>query len=179
MPDVMIDLETLDTKPSAVILTAGLIKFNPKEITDRSQLTELYIKIQIDDQDKLDRSISEATIKWWQTQAADVQEEAFSDTDRIGLDDAIKQINKFVWNSDRVWSQGSFDINILENLYAQLQAPPPWQFWQVRDSRTLFDFVDGQRNTTTNLHNALEDAAQQALAVQRALDKIQWNGKAI
>ena len=168
----MIDLETLDVKPSAVILTVGAVKFNPQTISARDELQELYMRVDINEQDKLNRSISENTVTWWQTQDEEVQNEAFTDEGRLQLSNVIEEINKFVWNSGKVWSQGSFDINILENLYNSLDISPPWQYWQVRDSRTLFDYVDGSLDKTINLHNALEDAAQQALAVQRALSKI-------
>ena len=45
----------------------------------------------------------------------------------------------------------------------------------MRDSRTLFDFVDGNLDRTKH-HDAVEDAIAQAEAVQRALRKIGWNG---
>jgi hypothetical protein len=50
----MIDLETLDVKPSATILSLGAVKFNPFD--DSEPHSELYFKISVDDQDRLSRT---------------------------------------------------------------------------------------------------------------------------
>ena len=60
-----------------------------------------------------------------------------------------------------------FDIAILENLYAQLSKPTPWQFWQIRDSRTLFQVHGDPRDKErAGAHNALIDCYYQAEGVQ-------------
>ena len=50
----------------------------------------------------------------------------------------------------------------------QVNKPIPWQFWQVRDSRTLFAMakVDPRKAMQSDLHNALADAYFQAKGVQ-------------
>ncbi len=171
--DVMFDLETLDTKPSAVILSLGAVRFDPKgiDIVDFG----LMLKFDIDSQTALGRTVSDDTIEWWSKQDPAIQEVAFSEHDRTHVNEALDQFHKFVWNSDRIWSQGSFDVNIMEDLYRMLGRPPAWNYWQVRDSRTLFDFIDGKMDRSKH-HDAMEDAKEQALAVQRALKKIKWNG---
>ena len=46
--------------------------------------------------------------------------------------------------------------------------PTPWQFWQIRDSRTLFGVHgDPREKNKVGLHNALEDCVSQAVAVQK------------
>jgi hypothetical protein len=176
--DVMFDLETLDTKPSAVILSLGAVKFDPRQKGLDPDAERLSLRLEIDPQSAMGRTISDDTIAWWATQSKEAQEAAFSDVNRVTVEDAIDQFHKFVWNSERVWSQGSFDVNIIEHLYTSIGKPYAWQYWQVRDSRTLFDFVDGQLDRTKH-HDAVEDAIAQAEAVQRALRKIGWNGTKI
>lgn len=171
----MFDCETLDTKPSAVILSLGAVKFDPRQKGIDPDAPRLNLRISIDDQSAIGRTTSDATLEWWGQQSKEAQDAAFSDEGRISLEDAIDQFHKFVWNSERIWSQGSFDVNIMEHLYTALSKPYSWQYWQVRDSRTLFDFVDGEMDRSKH-HNALEDAIAQAEAVQRALRKIGWNG---
>lgn len=168
----MFDLETLDTKPSAVILSLGAVRFNPRGIGVEDTL---LLKFDIDAQFTLGRTASDDTIEWWSKQAPEVQDEAFSTHDRTELLDAIEQFHKFVWNTERVWSQGSFDVNIMEDLYRSISKPIPWNYWQVRDSRTLFDFIDGNLDRSKH-HDAMEDAKEQAMGVQRALHKIKWTG---
>lgn len=171
--DLMFDLETLDTKPSAVILSLGAVRFDPRSFNIEDQV--LLMKLDIDAQTALGRTMSDDTIEWWSKQAPEIQEEAFSEHDRTNLEEAIDMFHKFVWNTDRVWSQGSFDVNIMEDLYRMVGRPIPWNYWQVRDSRTLFDFIDGDLDRSKH-HDAMEDAKEQARGVQRALKKIRWQG---
>jgi hypothetical protein len=161
--DVMFDLETLDTKPSAVVLSLGAVKFDPRQKGLDPDAERLSLRLEIDPQSAMGRTISDDTIAWWATQSKEAQEAAFGEVDRTPVLEAIEQFHKFVWNSERVWSIGK---------------PYAWQYWQVRDSRTLFDFVDGQLDRTKH-HDAVEDAVAQAEAVQRALCKIGWNGTKI
>lgn len=173
--DVMFDLETLDTKPSAVILSLGAVKFDPRQKGIDPDAERLSMRISVDEQSLMGRTTSESTLAWWAQQSKEAQDAAFSDEGRIPLIEAVDQFHKFVWNSERIWSQGSFDVNIMEHLYTALNRPYSWQYWQVRDSRTLFDFVDGELDRTKH-HDAVEDAISQAEGVQRALRKIGWTG---
>ena len=165
----MIDLETLDTRPSSTILTLGAVKFNPLNFDEPH--SELYLKLDLDEQDKLGRSVSEDTIAWWGRQDPKIQEEAFSEDGRVGISALISQLNKYVLNSNVIWAHSyGFDMTILEDLYRQVKMPIPWNFWQIRDSRTLFELlpVDPRKSMQTDLHNALADAYYQAKAVQIA-----------
>lgn len=170
----MIDLETLDTQPSCQILTLGAVKFNP--LDDSEPYNEMYFKPNIDEQDALGRTTSDDTIKWWSQQNDAVQQEAFSDSGRISLSTIIPQLNKWMVGVDVLWGHGyGFDITILEDLYRSLKQPIPWQFWQVRDSRTLFSALkngDPRKSMQTDLHNALADAYYQAKSVQIAYKEL-------
>lgn len=163
---IMLDLETLDTGPDAVILTFGAVKFS--EFTDEEPSSPLYLRIKIDEQSTLGRSISQDTLNWWSTQDPAAQEEAFSEEDRVSLDNFTSQLSKYVVGADKVWAQGpTFDIVILENLYRMIGKTAPWAFWQIRDSRTLLDLGDDSvKKNNASAHNALADAYFQAQAVQ-------------
>ena len=172
----MIDLETLGTKPDCVILTLGAIKFNP--FADQQPHSGIYQKIDIDEQDALGRTQDDSTIEWWGKQSESVQEEAFTENGRIGLERMTNEINKFLVGVDVVWAQGpAFDIVILENLYQQLNKPIPWNFWQIRDSRTLFSLLkkDPRKAIQQEAHNALADCYYQALSVQKAYKELGIN----
>ena len=163
----MLDIETLATSPDSVILTFGAIKFDPFD-SSKEMREGLYFRINVDEQIELGRNVDQGTVDWWGTQNEEVREEALGENDRISLDDFTRQLNKFVVGVNRVWAQGPvFDIVILENLYRQLGLPCPWQFWQIRDSRTLLSSLgDPREKNKAGLHNALEDAVSQAQAVQ-------------
>lgn len=168
MPDVMLDLETLSTKPNAVILSLGAVKFDP--YTSRVDLdTGLDIRVDVDQQVALGRDIQEETVKWWEKQMREVQEAAFNPDGRVDLETFVKTLNKFLVGADNIWAQGPvFDIAILEDLYRQLGVPTPWQFWQIRDSRTLFGVHgDPREKNRKGAHNALMDCVYQAEGVQK------------
>ena len=169
--DIMLDIETLATSPDAVVLTFGAIKFDP--FNPSIQMSDgIYFRINVDEQIDLGRRVDEGTVAWWGTQSAEVREEALGETDRVSLEDFTKALNKFVVGATRIWAQGPvFDIVILENLYRQIGKPAPWQYYSIRDSRTLLKALGDDRKGGTLLHNALADAVSQAEAVQSAVKR--------
>jgi hypothetical protein len=162
----MLDLESLGTQPDCAILTLGAVKFDP--FTPDSFGDSLYFRIDVDEQLALGRRVQQDTLEWWGRQADDVREEALGEEGRISLTDMYQQLNRFCVGVDNIWAQGpAFDIVILENIYRQMGWPTPWQFWQIRDSRTLFGVHgDPREKNKAGLHNALEDCVSQAQGVQ-------------
>ena len=79
--DLMIDLETLDTSPYCVILTIGVVRFDPygNGVAER-----LELRPTIEEQtEKYNRVINDDTLRWWSEQSPEALEEAMSDRDRI------------------------------------------------------------------------------------------------
>ena len=168
-----IDLETIDTSPSSTVLSLGGVKFNPLDNTEPH--SEMYFKISIDDQDKLGRTASDSTIEWWSRQDPKIMEEAFDQKDCITVTEALNKIKKFVVGVDTLWGQGyGFDYTILEDMFRQAKTPIPWNFWIIRDSRTLFSMCkqDPRKLIQNDLHNALADAYYQSKAIQIAYKEL-------
>jgi hypothetical protein len=155
-----------------VILTLGAVRFNPYDNGVIS--SELYMRLDVDEQSEMGRHIDEDTIAWWGNQAPDVQEEAFSSENRIDVEQFCNDLNRFMVGVTNIWCQGPlFDIIILENLYKQIGKPTPWNFWQISDSRTLFKtHGDPRVKGKAGLHNALEDCISQAGAVQQIYNQL-------
>ena len=167
MIHAMIDLETLSTNPNATVLTVGGVKFDPYTAINPYQ--ELYFRVDVDSQTKVGRDVMPETLDWWATQAEDIREEALGDNNRISLDDMIKSINKWSVGVDVFWCQGPlFDYAILQNLYKNIKKPCPWNFWQIRDSRTVFSMMpsDPRKAIQEEMHNALADCYYQAKCIQ-------------
>jgi hypothetical protein len=166
MLDVMLDLETLATSPDSTILTCGAVKFDP--FSNKEPSDPFYVKISVDDQTAMGRSINPDTVEWWSKQSQESQDEAFGDEGRISPDEFTIQLNKYLVGVGNVWAQGTmFDIVILENLYRMLGKPLPWRYSQIRDSRTLFDLGDDSiKKNNASAHNALADSYFQAQSVQ-------------
>jgi exodeoxyribonuclease VIII len=167
---LMVDMETMAVSPTAVVLSLGAVHFDPYG-TGHSD--SIYFKIDIDDQDALGREVDPSTIEWWSKQDPAVMEEAFSPDNRIPLVDAMNQFHKFAWGCSAFWSHGAtFDLVILENIYRQLNKPLPWNYWQLRDTRTLFDLGHDPEMPQGSKHDALQDAIRQAVGVQNVYRKL-------
>ena len=164
MIHAMIDLDTLHTTPQAAVLTVGGVKFDP--LSDSEPHSEFYYKLDLDTQN---RDTSDDTIAWWSKQDPKIQEEAFSAEGREHMDVFLDSLPKWMVGVDVLWGHGyGFDITIIEDMLRQRGKGIPWQFWQVRDSRTLFSMakVDPRKAMQSDLHNALADAYFQAKGVQ-------------
>lgn len=167
---LMVDLETMAVTPRAVVLTLGAVHFNPY---GNGYGDKLYLRFDLDDQDKLNREIDPNTLDWWAKQDPKVMEEAFSPDNRVPLRDAMDQFHKFAWGCDAFWAHGSlFDIAILEDLYRQIEKPVPWQYWQIRDTRTIFDLGWDPDMPQASKHDALQDAIRQSVGVQNVYAKL-------
>ena len=166
--DIMIDLETLDTSPFCVVLTIGAVIFDPK---GDGIIDKIDLRPSIEEQLAMGRIINDETVKWWGHQSEAAQHEALGDHDRIPFKEAMEKLHKFCWNRGKPWSHGAaFDVVAMETSWTSLGMQAPWDFYKVRDTRTLFDVTgvnlkDGGYVTT---HKASEDAARQAFIVQKA-----------
>lgn len=171
--DVMFDIETLSTTPDAVVLSVGAVKFQPlgneTTISDKQ-----HWRLEIDCQMEKGREVSESTMEWWSKQDIEVRAEVFAPDNRVQVDKFFAEFNRYMTGADKIWCQGpQFDAVIIENLYRQFNHHWNWQFWQVMDSRTLFqlmkqfNFEDPRKGVQQQLHNAAEDAYWQAIGVQK------------
>lgn len=167
---LMVDMETLAVSPNAVVLSLGAVHFDP---FNTGIIDEIYFKIDLDDQDLLGREIDPGTLDWWAKQDPEIMEEAFDPSGRLPLEQAINQFHKFAWGCSAFWSHGAtFDLVILENIYRQLKRPLPWNYWQLRDTRTLFDLGVDPQMPKESKHDALADAIRQAIGVQNVFAKL-------
>lgn len=157
MIDVMVDLETLDTKPTATIVSVGAVKFNREGIIDK------FYKV-VDIQSCIDAgfTVSGDTLKWWLSQrgAANV----FKDG-TVHIATALFAFNDWVGSNEDIvlWGNGAaFDNAILSNAYSTLRIQQPWKFWNDRCYRTIAALSDHRRVQKGTHHNALDDAISQA-----------------
>jgi len=168
MSDLMIDIETLDVRPTSTILTIGAQGFDPFS----SKFTEAtyYKRLSIDSQE--DRTVDDGTVEWWGKQAADAQEEALGDgDDRVDIKTALEELSKLAWKHKRIWANGTtFDMVILEDAMAQYGINVPWKYWQVMDARTIYKITKAPK--LDNNHNALADCVNQIDLLQASLKQL-------
>jgi hypothetical protein len=175
MTDVMIDIETLSTSPNSLILTIGAIKFNrTKVVEDIKDLETFYVRIDQNSCKKLKMEISKDTLDWWDSQSDDYKYEALLNKDRINIKDGLNALSKFIKNSKYIWANSpNFDCVILENAYKLCNLDIPWKFYNLRDTRTVYDLGNVSLKTIGETkHHALFDCYNQILALNKAFKNL-------
>lgn len=174
----MIDLETLSTRPTAVITNLGAIKFDPfgddanSRDADTIKMDTFYRRVDPGSFTWDSAHIDPNTIEWWSKQDPAAQEEMCGLDNRHDIRDVLKDFYKWAGSPRRIWANGAaFDTVIVESACRELERAAPWEYWQVRDSRTIMKMVDIPR-TKLNYHHALWDCYSQIVDLQRALHSL-------
>jgi|LauGreDrversion4_2_1035121.scaffolds.fasta_scaffold15966_1 hypothetical protein len=168
---IMIDLETMGTRPDAPIIAIGAVSFDVD--TDWVWRT-FYVNIDLQSAVSAGAKIDPSTVMWWMKQS-DEARAALTASKPVGITTALDQFDEWVavvsggkdavdLMVDGVWGNGvSFDNTLLSETYKRLGRTPPWPFWKDRCYRTvksMFQNVPMERSGTH--HNALDDARTQA-----------------
>ena len=176
MNNIMLDLETLDSSPAAVVISIGAVAFDLV-----GELGERFYAELTDDtstQQRVGRVISGATVSWWMRQNV-MAKQVFSSPPPSGVLryatlDALTAFSSFVANNGGddaiMWGNGAdFDNVILSSLYSDFEVPHPWKFYNNRCYRTMKNLGIGPLRPRTHAgtkHNALDDAMTQATHLQ-------------
>lgn len=161
--DIMIDIETLDTKPTAAILSIAAVAFNLT--TGKTSDNIFYDQLDYVRQIEENRTTSIQTTLWWGAQSNEVQDENFNGEQY--LHQSVLELNgyfaKECFTDRRVWAKSpAFDLVILKNAYGE--AIFPWHYTNERDVRTYCDFDNlglGHLNHIPATHKPLEDCFAQ------------------
>lgn len=178
--NIMVDLETLSTKPNARILSIAAVPFACG--SEAETPASFYSTVKIELADKRFTS-DESTVTWWQQQAQDVREEAFSGTENIANVLAHLRNTMQAWRaltgttSYIMWGYGAdFDLVVLKVAFDATGIPCPWHYRGIRCFRTLralFSQVpQPAERDDTRKHNALYDAQLQAAHAEKILEMI-------
>lgn len=157
---VMIDLETLDTQSTAVVVAIGIVAFTMKGAIPGS----FYCRLNIDDQLVSGRTVSGSTLSWWIAQSDEARKQNFSGP-AAKLIEGLRMCSDFIQHVDPegVWGNGaSFDNAILSSLFQSQSLLVPWAFYKDRCYRTLSSLYPSIKRVQGGTHhNALDDANSQ------------------
>lgn len=181
---VMVDLETLGTKPGSVILSIGAVVFDEE---DKMLGRSFYVTINQGSSQRAGLAIDEGTVKWWALQSEDARQVLYGTAGNAGplLHDALVSFGMWLeamtgttralygdhlYNPEHlknieIWGNGSdFDNVILAAAYQAVGLPLPWQFYNNRCYRTLKNLFPQHKMAKRigTYHNALDDAKSQA-----------------
>ncbi len=165
MKDVMVDLETLGTGSTAVIIAIGAVEFCKDAGLGRSFYEVIDPQSCVDQGLKIDVS----TVMWWMKQS-DAARAAF---DRPSRHLSAVLLDFATWFPDgaALWGNGTtFDNVILSNAYESARINRPWERWSDRCYRTLKNLrPEIKMDRAGTHHHACDDATAQALHAIRIL----------
>lgn len=168
---IMIDLETMDTAPTAAIVSIGAVQFDPVAGTLGP---EFYLIVSLETCLAAGLTVSGSTVMWWLGQSdaarAELTQPAWP------LHAALDHLDGWYPGGAPVWGHGAtFDVSIIENAYRRLGRSPPWDRRAPRDTRTVFEAaaVDMRSWPSAGVaHRAVDDARNQAAAVVEAYRRL-------
>lgn len=178
--NIMVDLETLDTRQSAVVTSIGAVAFDPYAVGSFAIGDRFYVELTGDlmEQQRHGRTISADTVLWWMRQGQAAQQlfsfPAAPGVDRVGTREALDRFARFVeangGRDSEIWGNGAdFDNVILGSLYEDFGIERPWSYGRNRCFRTMKN-IHGVPHKTERSgvhHNALDDAITQVEHLQK------------
>ncbi len=185
---VMLDLETMSTRPDAAIVAIGAYFFDPyaDDRADADPVRMYHAPVSLDDSIAAGLHVSGETVGWWMQQSDEARAALFTDpapliTALFGLRDAILE-RTFAVEDVIIWSHAGFDFPILDHAYDVVGVAKPYWYRSPRDMRTIIHAAYGRNldveeeepgfpvNPLT--HHAGHDAWHQAVMVQYCFRKL-------
>lgn len=164
--DVMVDLETLSTRPDAAIVSIGACWFNA---ATQQVGHPWHTRIDMADSIRFGGHVDGNTVSWWLRQS-DAARAALTEGCNNLVDDALQGLALYLHSvapadQVRLWGNGAdFDLPILASTYARANRDQPWRYFNGRCFRTLrklLPHVKAPEFKGTE-HNAAHDAQHQA-----------------
>jgi hypothetical protein len=185
MNNLMIDIETLGTKPGSAIASIGAVFFNPQTGETGA---EFEVLISIEDSKRIGFTTDEATASWWEKQSPEAQAQLKGSLrPELALDDFLQFVVSHCERKNvKVWGNGAgFDPVLIESAYDicnkafGMDVEPPFKYWNVRDVRTMVELgrqvgFDPKKQMPFDgvPHSALADAKHQAKYVSAIWQKL-------
>lgn len=149
------DVETMGSESTAVILSAAITYFSPKDTPSYQELLDntLFVKFNATDQIKrLKRTVDKSTMDWWSKQTPYAQSISMKPKmlDLLvedGVDQLIQYMNRYETPRDQImWARGSLDQVCIDSLSKCIDKPTLSEYYNWRDIRTYVDVVYGSTN---------------------------------
>lgn len=164
--DVMLDLETMGTQPSAAIIAIGAVEF---DFTTKKVTRDFYRPVTLKSSVTNGGVMDPDTVMWWLEQS-DSARAALKNG--VHINEALMAFSSWLYENPlvgrddvKMWGNGAdFDNVVLATAYARSSLKQPWSFRNNRCYRTVkarYPHIPG--NWTGVAHNAVDDARNQAV----------------
>ena len=141
-----LDIETLDTESTALVLSIGLVPFETKIPVSMTELRakSFFVKFNAHEQKtKYNRSVSKDTLAWWSTQpeAAKVRSLIPSSND-MSAEDGLFALQEYFHShggtkNSMIYTRGAFDSMITESLSKAVGVKTLVPYYGFLDIRTF------------------------------------------
>ncbi len=173
MKHIMLDLETMGTRPNAAIVALGACEFDLSY--DDPIRDTFYIQVGLDSSVQAGLKIDTSTILWWMQQSDAARKQTFGRCEGWPIGDAVHRFSKFVEARGKdaaIWGNGAtFDNVIIRSAFDAVKLTPPWSFRNDKCYRTVVNLLPEDKRPAFvpygTAHNALDDAIAQALHLQK------------
>lgn len=188
----MLDLETLSTKTTALIVSIGAYRFDPYtyEPEFKSDPRPFYVRLRLNLND-MQFDVDPDTLNWWMKQSEETRAE-FTHPDRIAAASALtmlmswiageRALNESYREDVIIWSHGNFDVPILQHAYEAYHISVPWYYRSPRDLRTIIMAAFGENLDVEEVvegfpkneksHHPVYDAWHQSVMVQECYRRL-------
>jgi hypothetical protein len=169
--NVMIDLETMSTKPRAAIASLGAVLFDPyreQTVDELMQPTNIFY-MRCDLRTQPQRHFDPDTIYWWLRQSH--QARASLAVNPMPIHEVLKHFTDFLTINQvkRGWSFGAnFDHVVVQTMYNDFKAPYQIRYSEQLCARTICKMSGVTCPDSGVGHDALDDAVRQARWLQSA-----------
>lgn len=163
MNQLMVDIETLGTKPGSVILSIGAVMF---DMVTGEVGKQLFIPIEMESCEKVGLTIMSETFLWWLKQSDKTRNSLLNVKFKVALPEALHRLGLMIseYTPDGIWGNSNrFDLGLLEAAYSACRMKTPWPYWAERDVRTLVSFAPHIKDECINTlpHDPISDCLYQ------------------
>ncbi|QGF21061.1 hypothetical protein MA11_gp36 [Pectobacterium phage MA11] len=181
---IMLDCESLSTKPNAALLSLSSVAFNLEAKNQHDLFVgEFDTHILIDDA-FANGDVDPQTVLWWMKQDEGARRAIISGQAKALPEDvALRDFNSWIMrmtgdeNPDdvEIWSNDELaDALWVQNAMARHNIAPAWPWWGVRCFRTINSLYPGFRGATKfdgTPHIGVDDARHQAKVLWRIINE--------
>ncbi len=175
----VLDIETCDTKATAIVPALGITvidtkKPRPELLPHINSKKSLFIRLDSYEQFDNDRTRSQDTMDCWNKQSEDAQSLVFAEKDKVTVEEAKTKLVKFMklHKPERIYTRGPhFDYVTLRSLFADYpEFEKAFIHWNVRDCRTIVEFHTNKATVKTEhegfiYHHPTHDAVRDGIAI--------------
>lgn len=177
-PHFCLDIETLGIESTAVILSIGVVKFDPTKKPTIAELKNNSFYINIDpiaQRKEYGRTVDKSTMVWWNSQSDQAKQFALQPDESHLPVSALNQLN--IWLKEMgynkksiVWTRGTLDSMAVDSLYRAVGMTSDIAYHRYRDIRTFICTVYGSHNGYCDLEDFTEQETYDKLLAHHPVD---------